>query len=98
MITFRHLNHNGVGNPSIHTIGKFELEGKEELDVFNPFFRFSKDVSISYLRYMFTFADKETGEEFYYGNVLVKPVRYEQRVHLSLPLKADNPVSSGLWR
>jgi hypothetical protein len=95
LITFQHLNHNGVGNPSIHTLGKFDLEGKKNLDVFNPFFRFSKDISISYLRYMFTFADQETGEEFYYGNVLIKPVKYEQRVQLSLPLKGKMVILDG---
>ena len=25
LISFRHLNHNGVGTPSIHTIGKFNI-------------------------------------------------------------------------
>jgi hypothetical protein len=24
--TFKHLNHNGVGNPSIHTLGKFDTK------------------------------------------------------------------------
>ncbi len=49
LITFMHLNHNSIGNPSINTLGKFDLEGKKTLDIFNPFFRFSKDVPIKYL-------------------------------------------------
>ena len=95
LITFMHLNHNGIGNPSIHTLGKYDLKGKEVLDVFNPFFRFSKDVPIEYLRYMFTFREKDTNEEFYYGNVIVKPVRYDQQVQLSLPLKGKLVILDG---
>ncbi|MHA1185348.1 MAG: M23 family metallopeptidase [Candidatus Heimdallarchaeota archaeon] len=95
LITFKHLNHNGVGNPGIHTLGKYDLEGKEALDVFNPFFRFSKDVPIKYLRYMFTFRDKDTRDEFYYGNIVVKPVRYEQQVKLTLPLKGKLIIFDG---
>ena len=95
LITFMHLNHNGVGNPSIHTLGKYDIKGKEALDVFNPFFRFSKDVPIEYLRYMFTLVDKDTKEEFYYGNYIVKPVRYDQQVKLSLPLRGKLVILDG---
>jgi hypothetical protein len=90
-----HLNHNGVGNPSIHTLGKFELEGKSNLDVFNPFFRFSKNVPINYLRYMFTLIDKDTREEFYFGNIIVKPEIYQQKVKLTLPLKEKLVILDG---
>ncbi|TFH04512.1 MAG: M23 family metallopeptidase [Candidatus Thorarchaeota archaeon] len=95
LITFRHLNHNGVGTPSIHSIGKYELNGKETLDVFNPFHRFPIDMPISYLRYMFTFYDPETKTEYYYGNITVKPVFYEQTVRLSLPLKGTLTILDG---
>lgn len=95
LITFLHVNHNGVGNPSIYTIGKYNLDGKETLDVFNPFFRFSEDVPLDYLRYMFTFVDIETNEEFYYGNIVVKPKKYEQKVQLSLPLKGKLAILDG---
>jgi len=86
LITFRHLNHNGVGTPSIHTLGKFEITGQETIDVFNPFHNFSKEMKIDHLRYMFTFTDKETKEEFYYGNIQVKPIYFHQKVNLYLPL------------
>ena len=33
LITFKHLNHNGVGTPSIYTIGKYDLKGQEVIDV-----------------------------------------------------------------
>lgn len=95
LITFKHLNHNGIGNPGIHTLGKFDIAGKETLDLFNPFFSFPKDFSIGYLRYMFTLRDKDTKEEFYYGNVLVKPVIYEQQVKLSLPMKGKLVIMDG---
>ncbi len=95
LITFRHLNHNGVGNPSIYTLGKYDLKGKENLDLFNPFYRFSKDTPIEYLRYMFTFVDKDTKDEFYYGDIRVKPVKYIQKVKLSLPLKGKLVILDG---
>ena len=95
LITFRHLNHNGIGNPSIHTLGKFTIEGKKTLDVFNPFFSLPKASTIVYLRYMFTFVDQDTKEEFYYGNVQVKPIIYEQKVKLTLPLKGKLVIIDG---
>ena len=95
LITFRHLNHNGVGNPSMHTLGEYTLEGKKKLDVFNPFFSFPKNTLVEYLRYMFTLVDQETEEEFYYGNVLVKPEIYDQEVKLSLPLKGKLVILDG---
>lgn len=95
LITFRHVNHNGIGTPSIHTLGKYELKGRETLDVFNPFYQFPLDMPISYLRYMFTFYDPETKTEYYYGNIIVKPVVYEQKVKLSLPLKGTLTILDG---
>lgn len=95
LITFRHLNHNGVGTPGIHTIGKYELNGKETLDVFNPFYRFPIDTPISYLRYMFTFSNPETKTEYYYGNIIVKPIFYKQIVKLTLPLKGTLTILDG---
>jgi hypothetical protein len=95
LITFRHLNHNGIGTPGIHTLGKYKLNGKETLDVFNPFHRFPSDMAISYLRYMFTFYDPETKTEYYYGNIIVKPVLYKQKVKLSLPLKGTLTILDG---
>ena len=95
LITFKHLNHNGVGTPSIYTIGKYDLKGDEVIDVFNPFFSFPKNMQISYLRYMFTFLDQDTDEEFYYGNIIVKPEFYKQKVKLSLPLKGKLVILDG---
>lgn len=95
LITFRHLNHNGVGNPSIHTTGKYNIEGKEILDLFNPFFSFPLDYPIKYLRYMFTLTDQDTKDEFYYGDIIVKPEIYQQTVKLSLPMKEKLVILDG---
>ncbi len=95
LFTFRHLNHNGVGTPSIHTIGKFKIEGQELLDVFNPFYSFPKEFPIDHLRYMFTFYEPETKKEYYYGNIIVKPVFYKQKVRLTLPMKGLLTVLDG---
>ncbi len=94
-ITFRHLNHNGVGIPGIHTIGNYEINGKETLDVFNPFHRFPYSMSIAYLRYMFTFFCPETKTEYYYGNIIVQPQKYKQMVKLSLPLRGILTILDG---
>ena len=95
LLTFRHLNHNGVGTPGIHTIGKFKIEGQELLDVFNPFYSFPKEFPIDHLRYMFTFYEPETKKEYYYGNIIVKPVFYKQKVRLTLPMKGLLTVLDG---
>ena len=95
LITFRHLNHNGVGTPSIHTIGKFEMAGKETIDIFNPFHQFPKDMPIDYLRYMFTFLDTAEKKEYYYGNIIVRPLLYAQQTKLSLPLRGILTILDG---
>lgn len=95
LISFRHLNHNGVGTPSIHTLGKYVLEPGVDLDLFNPFHSFPKDMPIDHLRYMFTFTEHETNKEYYYGNVLVKPVHYTQKVELTLPMRGVLTVLDG---
>jgi murein DD-endopeptidase MepM/ murein hydrolase activator NlpD len=95
LITFRHLNHNAVGTPSIHTIGKYEIDGKESLDVFNPFHHFSLEMPISSFRYMFTFYSPETKTEYYFGNVMVRPVFYKQRIRLTLPLRGTLTILDG---
>jgi len=95
LLTFKHLNHNGVGTPGIHTIGKFEINGKEVLDVFNPFHSFPKEMKIDHLRYMFTFSDSETKNEYYYGNIVVKPVVFHQKVELAIPVKGMSTILDG---
>jgi len=95
LVTFRHLNHNAVGTPGIYTIGKYEIDGKETFDLFNPFHIFSNDIPIDYLRYMFTFYNAESKKEYYYGNVIVKPIHYNQQVKLSLPLKGTLTILDG---
>ena len=95
LITFRHLNHNGVGTPSMHTIGRYRIEGQETLDIFNPFHSFPRPFSIGHLRYMFTLSEPTTKEEYYYGNIIVRPVMYRQRVRLTLPLRGLLVVLDG---
>lgn len=95
LITFKHLNHNAVGVAGIHTIGKFEINGKETFDIFNPFHVFPKDMSINYLRYTFTLLNPDTKDEFYYGNIIIKPKHYQQKVKLSFPIKGLITILDG---
>ena len=95
LITYRHLNHNGVGTPGIHTIGKYEIEGRETLDVYNPFHSFPKTMPLCKLRYMFTFIDSETKKEYYYGNIIVEPTAYHQKVRLTIPIRGMITILDG---
>lgn len=95
LITYRYLNHNGVGTPGIHSLGNYELKAKEETTLYNPFHSFPRSMEISSLRYMFTYADKNTGQEYYYGNLVVTPVFYDQAVQLELPVTGISTVLDG---
>ena len=95
LITYRHLNHNAVGTSGIQTIGKYEIDGREVFDIFNPFHRFPKSVSLNKLRFMFTFIETETMKEFYYGNIIVNPTNYRQKVKLSIPVKGITTILDG---
>ena len=95
LITYRHLNHNGVGTPGIHTIGKYEIEGRETLDVYNPFHSFPKSVPLCRLRYTFTFIDPDTKIEYYNGNTIIEPTVYHQKVRLTIPVKGMTTILDG---
>ncbi len=95
LLTYQYLNHNAVGPAGIHTLGQFEINGKEQFDLYNPFYRFPKHLNIGYLRYMFTFYDPETKKEYYAGNVMVKPEFYDQQVRLDIPLKGVMTILDG---
>jgi len=95
LVTFRYLNHNGVGTPGIHSLGNFELKAREKTTLYNPFHSYSKSMEIAYLRYMFTYADKNTRQEYYYGNIVVTPVFYSQTVDLELPIRGTSTILDG---
>lgn len=95
LVTFRHLNHNAVGVSGIQTIGKTEIDGRETVDLFNPFHSFPKTIPLHKLRYMFTFLDPETGKEYYYGNTVIHPTVYHQKVELTLPVKGLITILDG---
>ncbi|MCW4013977.1 MAG: M23 family metallopeptidase [Candidatus Bathyarchaeota archaeon] len=95
LVTFRHLNHNAVGVSGIQTIGNTEIDGRETIDLFNPFHSFPKNVLLYKLRYMFTFRDPETGKEYYYGNTIIHPTVYHQKVELTLPVKGLITILDG---
>lgn len=95
LVTFRHLNHNGVGAPGIHTLGKYEIKGKETLDIYNPFYSFPRTMPLCKLRFMFTFIDSETKREYYYGNIIIEPSFYRQKVKLTIPVKGLTTILDG---
>lgn len=95
LLTYRYLNHNGVGTPGIHSLGKYQLVGQEQFDLYNPFFRFPKEMSLASLRYMFTFVERETRREYYYGNVLLTPQTYRQQTRLQVPMRGFMTILDG---
>ena len=95
LITYRHLNHNAVGTPGIQTIGKHEINGKEPLDIYNPFHSYTKKIPLTKLRYMFTFQDPETLKEYYYGNNIITPTVYHQKARLTIPIKGMITILDG---
>jgi murein DD-endopeptidase MepM/ murein hydrolase activator NlpD len=94
LLTYRFINHNGM-NPSIRTLGRWKLEGEETIDIYNPFHSFPRGLDIRFMRYMLTFADEQTGQELYYGDLIVRPRRYVQRARLQLPLEGLVTVLDG---
>lgn len=95
LLTYRYLNHNGVGVPGIYSLGNYTFSPGKKIDLFNPFYIFSKDLSIDYLRYMFTFYDEKNKKEYYYGNICLNPVFYKQKTKLSVPLKGLMTILDG---
>ena len=95
LVHYKYLNHNAVGIPGIYTIGKIDINGADEFDIPNPFYRFPKDMPIEYIRYMFTFVDQQTRDEYYYGNILVKPQIYDQQSELQVPLYGMMTILDG---
>lgn len=95
LLSYRYLNHNGVGTPGIHSLGNYELKAKEQTSLYNPFFNYSKSQKIGYLRFMFTYVDMKTKQQFYYGNIVVTPTIYQQKARLTVPLKGLGTILDG---
>ncbi|MEA2000880.1 MAG: M23 family metallopeptidase [Actinomycetota bacterium] len=95
LLTYRYVNRNAVGPAGIETLVATRIEGTQPLHLFNPFHTFPVDLAMDHLRYMFTFRDIETNQEFYYGNVVVTPTTYNQAVQLALPVRGTVTVIDG---
>jgi murein DD-endopeptidase MepM/ murein hydrolase activator NlpD len=95
LLTYRYLNHNAVGVPGIHTVGTLDINGPETIDLPNPFFQFSKQLSLAYLRDMFTYVDVDTHQEFYYGDIRITPTVYQQQTRLQVPFKGLMTILDG---
>jgi len=95
LLSFRYLNRNAVGVAGIQTLVTTRLEGKQILHLFNPFHTFPEGMQIDHLRYMFTFRDSDTAEEFYYGDLAITPRAYEQEVELDIPVRGLLTILDG---
>ena len=92
---YRYLNRNAVGPSGIESIGNTQIQGREVMDLFNPFHTFPREPLPARLRFMFTFRDRITGEEFYCSDVNVAPTVYRQKVALLLPVRGLVTVLDG---
>jgi hypothetical protein len=81
-------------SPSIYTIPKLELDAKSSLYLFNPFYSFEPDLKFTTLKYEFVFST-EDGQIQYQSNVSVRPVNYETKTSLVLPLRGRIIVAAG---
>jgi hypothetical protein len=95
LVAYRYLNRNAVGPSGIETLGQTTIKGKTSLDIFNPFHTFPTEIGVTRLRYMFTFRDNASGEEFYSGDVQVVPHTYTQQVTLNIPVRGLVTVADG---
>jgi murein DD-endopeptidase MepM/ murein hydrolase activator NlpD len=95
LVTYRYLNRNAVGPSGVETVVSTTIEGRETIGLFNPFHSFPADLRLDHLRFMFTFHDMETGEQFHYGDVVVHPVAYDQSVELDPPVKGLVTILDG---
>lgn len=81
-------------SPSIYTIPRLELEANSALYLFNPFYNFESDLKFKTLKYEFVFSS-EDGKVQYRSDVSVRPVNYETKTSLVLPLRGRIIVAAG---
>jgi len=93
--------------PSIEVIGKQMMAPGENLDVFNPFFRFDSTVPLSDLRYSFCLLREENAQERernshrlpddcdFRQQITIVPRTYEGKTSLILPLRGTIFVWEG---
>jgi hypothetical protein len=88
----RYLSVSNGMSPGIQTIPSLTIEPRRMITIFNPFFSFAADVDLNTLSYDFTFDGD--GRRFR-TSVVVKPVHYEPKTDLILPLKGRVLVYDG---
>ncbi len=85
LVLRRILNQNGMG-PAIDSVGKREIEARSSFLFYNPQFEFPVFVELSRVRFEFTFQSKNS-EKFFYVEVEARPLFYETKSDLILPLQ-----------
>lgn len=82
----QHWHGNAVGTPGIFSPGNYALKAGEKTTLYNPFHSFPRSMEIASLRYMFTWINKDTRQQYYYGNIVITPESYHQTVRLEMPV------------
>jgi murein DD-endopeptidase MepM/ murein hydrolase activator NlpD len=81
-------------SPSIQTIAEREIDSRQSLLVYNPFYAFDSEIELTTLHYTFTFVSKAQEQQFK-AEVAVAPVFYETATRLTLPLHGRMIVYDG---
>ena len=93
--------------PSIEVIGKQTMAPGEQLDVFNPFFRFDSTVPLAELRYSFCLLREENAQERernshrlpddcdFRQQITIAPRKFEDKTSLILPLRGKISIWEG---
>lgn len=90
----QHWHGNAVGTPGIFSLGNYALKAGEKTTLYNPFHSFPRSMEIASLRYMFTWINKDTRQQYYYGNIVITPESYHQTVRLEMPVKGTSILLS----
>jgi hypothetical protein len=93
LVTRRFLDHNAL-SPSIHTLPQRQLPPKGSISIFNPFHTFPTGWPVAKLDYELVWAS-ETGEVQFRSQVGVRPMAYQTRTNLELPLEGRLLVHDG---
>jgi murein DD-endopeptidase MepM/ murein hydrolase activator NlpD len=93
LVLRRFIDGNGT-RPSIETLNRREIEGRQTALIFNPFHTFDNQVELKKLRYEFSFRDPAQKKD-YKSEIVVLPAAYETRTNLILPVKGRMIVYDG---
>lgn len=92
LICRKMINTNGF-NPSINTIGNTNLDKRDSLFVYNPFYHFDQNIIIDKIHYEFYLISEK--KEKFLSEIEVRPIYYNPKTNLILPIKERMMIFDG---